>query len=78
MHKKTDTIIMIIPLSNKTISQHIDEMVTNVKHQLINNFWSSEFSIHVDESTDVGNQCLMVVYVFFNENIQTCEEITSH
>eukprot|EP00106_Octopus_bimaculoides_P017450 XP_014784892.1 PREDICTED: zinc finger MYM-type protein 6-like [Octopus bimaculoides] len=63
-----------IPFSNNTISQHIDEMANDVKHKLINSFQHSEFSIQVDDSTVVDNQCLMMVYVqFFSKDLQPCE-----
>ncbi|CAI9725051.1 Hypothetical predicted protein [Octopus vulgaris] len=48
----------------------------DVKHQLINVLQRSEFSIQVDESIVVDNQCLMMVYVrYFSEDLQPCEEI---
>lgn len=76
MHKNPDKTIKTILLSNNSISQCIDEMASNVKHQLVLIFWSSKFSIEVDESTIVVNQCLMMVYVcLFNKNIQACEEM---
>eukprot|EP00106_Octopus_bimaculoides_P006379 XP_014773821.1 PREDICTED: protein ZBED8-like [Octopus bimaculoides] len=65
-----------IPLSNNTIFRHIAEITNSVKHQLINILQHSEFSIQVDKSTVVDNQCLMMVYVqYFNEDLQPCEEI---
>ncbi|XP_029642778.1 zinc finger BED domain-containing protein 5-like [Octopus sinensis] len=76
MHEKPDNIMKKIPLSNNTISRRIDEMATDVKHQLINIHQRCEFSIQVDESTVVDNQCLMMVYVrYFSEDLQTCEEM---
>ncbi|CAI9734544.1 Hypothetical predicted protein [Octopus vulgaris] len=75
MHKIPDN-IMKIPLSKNTISRSIDEMTNDVKPQLINILQRSEFSIQVNESTVVDNQCLMMVYVrYFSEDLQPCEEI---
>ncbi|XP_014771690.1 zinc finger MYM-type protein 6-like [Octopus bimaculoides] len=76
MHEKSDNIMKNIPLSNSTISRRIDEMANDVKHQLINILQSSEFSIQVDKSTAVDNQCLMMVCIrYFNEDLQPCEEM---
>eukprot|EP00106_Octopus_bimaculoides_P010597 XP_014778039.1 PREDICTED: zinc finger MYM-type protein 6-like [Octopus bimaculoides] len=75
MHEKPDY-IMMIPLSNNTISRRIDEMANDLKHQLINILQRSEISIQVDESTFVDNQCLMMVYVeYSSENIRPSEEM---
>ncbi|XP_029640410.1 protein FAM200A-like [Octopus sinensis] len=75
MYEKPDN-IMKIPLSNNTISRSIDEMANDVKHQLINILHRSEFSIQVDDSTVVDNQCLMMVYVrYFSEDLQSCDEM---
>ncbi|CAI9729115.1 Hypothetical predicted protein [Octopus vulgaris] len=62
MPKKPDN-IMKIPASNNTVSRRIDEMANDIKHQLINILQRSEFSIQVNESAIVGNQCLMMAYV---------------
>ncbi|XP_014767627.1 zinc finger MYM-type protein 6-like [Octopus bimaculoides] len=76
MHKKSDTIIKKIPLSNNTVSRRIDEIATDVKHQLIQILQCSEFFIQVDESTVIDNQCLMMVNVrYSNEYLQPCEEM---
>lgn len=37
MHKNSGTIVNKIPLSKDTVSRRIDEIVTDVKHQLIQN-----------------------------------------
>ncbi|XP_052822280.1 uncharacterized protein LOC106874236 [Octopus bimaculoides] len=76
MHEKPHDIMKKIPLSNNTISRHIDEMAKDVKHQLINILQRSEFSIQLDELTVVDNQCLTMVYVrYFSEGLQLCEEM---
>ncbi|CAI9731888.1 Hypothetical predicted protein [Octopus vulgaris] len=76
IHEKPDNIMERFPLSNNTISRRIDEMANDVKHQLINILQRSEFSIQVDESTIVDNQCLIMVYVrYFNKDLQPCEEM---
>ncbi|XP_029639780.1 protein ZBED8-like [Octopus sinensis] len=76
MHEKPDNIMKKTPFSNNTISRSIDEMANDAKHQLISIPQRSEFSIQMDESTVVDNQCLMMVYVrYFSENLQPCEEM---
>ncbi len=76
MKEKSDTVIKKIPLSNDTISRRIDEMAKDVLNQLIRILQCSEFSLQVDETTIIDNQCLMMVYVrYFNENCQPCEEM---
>ncbi|XP_014785211.1 SCAN domain-containing protein 3-like [Octopus bimaculoides] len=65
MHEKPDN-IMKIPISNNTISRHINEMVNDVKQQLINILQRSEFSIQVDESAVVDNQ-----YQLIDEDLTT-------
>ncbi|XP_014790030.1 protein ZBED8-like [Octopus bimaculoides] len=51
-------------------------MVNDVKHQLIDILQHSEFSIQVEESTVVNNQCLMMVYVrYLSNDLQPCEEM---
>ncbi|CAI9717402.1 Hypothetical predicted protein [Octopus vulgaris] len=75
MHEKFDN-VMKIPLSNNTISLRIDNMVNDVKHPHVNILQRSEFSIQVDESAVVDNQCFMMVYVrYFSEDLQLCEEM---
>ncbi|CAI9716139.1 Hypothetical predicted protein [Octopus vulgaris] len=76
MHEKPDNIMKKIPLNNSTISRSIDKMANDVKRQLINILQCSEFSIQVDESTVVDNQCLMMVYVrYFSKELRPCEEM---
>ncbi|CAI9726367.1 Hypothetical predicted protein [Octopus vulgaris] len=56
MYEKPDNIIKKIPFGNNTISRCIDEMASDIKHQLTNILRRSKFSIQADESTVVDNQ----------------------
>ncbi|CAI9723962.1 Hypothetical predicted protein [Octopus vulgaris] len=76
MHEKRDNIMKKIPVSINRISRRIDEMANDVKHQLINILQCSEFSIQLNESAVVDDQCLVMVYIrYFSEDLQPCEEM---
>ena len=55
-----------VPLSNDTISRRIDELAEDMEEQLIQQIKLAKyFSLQLDESTDVANLAILIVYVRF-------------
>jgi hypothetical protein len=55
-----------VPLSNNTIARRIDDLAQDMEDQLIEQIKIAEyFSLQLDESTDVGNLAILMVYVRF-------------
>lgn len=53
-----------IPLSNDTISRRIEDMSENRKEQVTSRVQTStQFALQMDESTDIGNHAVLLVYV---------------
>jgi hypothetical protein len=70
-----------IPISNSTISKHIDDMAHDAEEVLCNKLENNSFSIKVDESTDFTNKCHVVAFVRFvnyskiQENFFCCKDL---
>ena len=64
----------IVPLSNDTVQRRIASMSLNVKEQLVSSIkQGGEYSLQIDESTDVSDDAQLLVYVrYLGEN--TLEE----
>ena len=64
----------IVPLSNDTVQRRIASMSLNVKEQLVSSIkQGGEYSLQIDESTDVSDDVQLLVYVrYLGEN--TLEE----
>uniref|UniRef100_A0A8C6SPZ2 Uncharacterized protein n=1 Tax=Neogobius melanostomus TaxID=47308 RepID=A0A8C6SPZ2_9GOBI len=74
--------LLTIPLSNDTVSHRIVDMATDIRQQLIERIKSSPFySLQLDESTDVSNAALLLVFVRYrwenslHEDILFCGEL---
>ena len=53
-----------VPLSARTVSRRVDELAQNIKEQLIIAIKKSvHFAIQLDETTDVGSDPQLMVYV---------------
>lgn len=52
-----------IPLSNDTVHRRICDMSNDVEHQLTERLSSDCFALQLDESTDVANRAILLVYV---------------
>ncbi|XP_061589540.1 SCAN domain-containing protein 3-like [Cololabis saira] len=74
--------LLTIPLSNDTVSHRIVDMASDIQQQLIERVKSSPFfSLQLDESTDVTNAALLLVFVRYrwdsslHEDILFCREL---
>ncbi|KAK5648379.1 hypothetical protein RI129_003271 [Pyrocoelia pectoralis] len=76
-----------IPLSNNTVSRRIDAMALDAECQLIAKVHSSKyFALQLDESTDVTNKAILLVYVKYidevinniSEEYMTCIELLGY
>ncbi|XP_061598835.1 uncharacterized protein LOC133461871 isoform X3 [Cololabis saira] len=74
--------LLTIPLSNDTVSHRIVDMASDIQQQLIERVKSSPFfSLQLDESTDVTNATLLLVFVRYcwdnslHEDILFCREL---
>uniref|UniRef100_A0A665TDI7 HAT C-terminal dimerisation domain-containing protein n=1 Tax=Echeneis naucrates TaxID=173247 RepID=A0A665TDI7_ECHNA len=74
--------LLTIPLSNDTVSHRIADMASDIQQQLIERVKSSPlFSLQLDESTDVTNAALLLVFVRYrwdsslHEDILFCREL---
>lgn len=57
--------LLTIPFSNDTVSHRIVDMASDIQHQLIERIKSSLFSLQLDESTNVTNAALLLVFVCY-------------
>lgn len=64
--------IDLVPLSNNTVSRRINDLANNVESELIKRIKLNYFTIQLDESTDVANCAILLVYVryIFKNSIQ--------
>lgn len=74
-----------IPLSKQTIGRRIDDMNDDMKEQLITKLKGKEFSIIVDEATDIAKQAKLLFYIKFIdddnslvEEYLTCKELKAN
>uniref|UniRef100_A0A3B4U0T5 HAT C-terminal dimerisation domain-containing protein n=1 Tax=Seriola dumerili TaxID=41447 RepID=A0A3B4U0T5_SERDU len=74
--------LLTIPLSNDTVSHRIADMTSDIQQQLLERIKSSTFfSLQMDESTDVTNAALLLVFVHYrwdsslHEDILFCGEL---
>ena len=54
LHKSPDQIVKAIPLSDSSVQRRVDEMAVNIEETLCNILATTEFSLHLDESTLKG------------------------
>jgi hypothetical protein len=65
-----------IPLSNKVIKQQISDMASNVKEQLTEKVKASKYySLHLDQSSDVGNIADHLTFIRFEDEESVKEEL---
>ena len=64
-----------VPLSNNTIARRIDDLANDMEAQLIEQIKLAKyFSLQLDESTDVANMAILMVYVRFEHDGDLKEE----
>ncbi|XP_068243860.1 SCAN domain-containing protein 3-like [Palaemon carinicauda] len=75
MKQNASEIINILPLSNSSVSQRIDEMAEDVEKQLISHLQVKQFALQLDESTLRDNEAILLAYVRFNSDEGHKEEM---
>ena len=72
LHKSSEQVIKLIPLSDNSVQQRIDKMAETVEETLSKMLMTSEFSLQLDESTLPGNESLLLAYVCFIKGGSLC------
>ena len=70
-----------VSLSDNTIKCKFEEMLDDMAHQILAEIKESKFgfAIQLDESTDITNYCLLLVYVHYAQtNIMKTELLLNH
>jgi hypothetical protein len=64
-----------VPLSNDTIARRIHDIADDIENQLIEQIKKPKhFAVQLDESTDVANEAILLVYVTFQKDNDLKEE----
>jgi hypothetical protein len=67
-----------VPLSNDTIARRIHDIADDIENQLIEQIKKAKcFALQLDESTDVANEAILLVYVRFQKDDDLKEEFLS-
>ena len=76
--KPTAEKVTHVPLSNDTIFRRIQDISQDMEEQLVNQIKLAKyFSLQLDESTDVANMAIRMVYVRFERHGDLVEEFFS-
>lgn len=85
LDEKSADKIKCVPLSDTTVSRRISDIAENLEFQLVSRLQSAgEFAIQLDESTDISNCAVLLVYVRyvwkddFLENLLCCLTLPTH
>ncbi|XP_068241809.1 SCAN domain-containing protein 3-like [Palaemon carinicauda] len=65
MNQSPQEVTSVIPLSNSSVSRHIDERATDVENQKVSKLQVNEFSLQLDGSTLTDNSALLVAFLRF-------------
>ena len=61
--EKAARIIDLVPFSDNTVSRRINYLANYVENELLKRIKLNYFAIQLDESTDVANAAVLLVYV---------------
>ena len=64
-----------VPLSNNTVKDRIDRMAGNVENTLVEKIKTGPFSIQLDETTNVAEEAILIVYVQYIEETELKQDI---
>ena len=78
LRKLPHDIIKTIPLSNSSVQRWIDELAANVEDTLCSVLRTTDFALHLDESTFSGNESLLLGYVCFAKDEILVQELHTH
>ena len=73
LHKSPEQVIKSIPLSDNSVQRRVDKMAENFEETLSKMLMTTEFSLHLDESTLPGNESLLLGYVRFIKGGSLCQ-----
>ncbi|KAK8371990.1 hypothetical protein O3P69_014196 [Scylla paramamosain] len=61
--------IKYVPISDTTVSRRISDIAENLELQLVSHLQTAgEFAIQLDESTDISNCAVLLVYVRYDNS----------
>ncbi|KAK8381319.1 hypothetical protein O3P69_018423 [Scylla paramamosain] len=62
--------IKCVPISDTTVSRRISDIAENLELQLVSHLQTAgEFAIQLDESTDISNCAVLLVYVRYKQPV---------
>ncbi|KAL4098313.1 hypothetical protein QTP88_022947 [Uroleucon formosanum] len=76
--------INTIPLSNDTVRRRINDISTHIKSELISRLKCNNFSLQIDESTDVSGLAVLLVFVRYKyqtslkEDLLLCQPLSTY
>ena len=65
-----------VPLSAKTVSKRLDVLAQNIKEQLIIFIKSRQFTIQLEETSDVPSDPQVIEYVRYRDECRIGEEMS--
>ncbi|KAK8406342.1 hypothetical protein O3P69_007205 [Scylla paramamosain] len=66
--------IKCVPISDTTVARQISDIAENLELQLVSHLQTAgEFAIQLDESTDISNCAVLLVYVRYNPSFPTLQ-----
>ncbi|XP_050054124.1 zinc finger BED domain-containing protein 5-like [Aphis gossypii] len=84
LDEKTAKKINTIPLSNDTVRRRINDISDHIKSELISRLKCNNFSLQMDESTDVSGLAVLLVFVRYKyqtsleEDLLLCQPLSTY